>query len=173
VVAADLDRFLTSEEGTALTLAAERLRQNNVPEHLAKRLVGFEPLYSALDIVEIAIETKRSVEEVAGVYFVVGGRLNFSWLRKQIDELPAGSHWQMLAKTGLTEDLSHLQTELTALILKFSPEEKVPDSLIQKWEAENKNKLERSGQLLADFQSVAKLDLSMVSVALRELRKLT
>ena len=29
------------------------------------------------------------------------------------------------------------------------------------------------GQLLADFQSVGKLDLSMVSVAVRELRKLT
>ena len=172
-IAANLDRFLTSEESAALTLAAERLRQNNVPEHLAKRLVSFEPLYSALDVVEIAIETKRSVEEVAGVYFVMGGRLNFSWLRKQIDDLPAGSHWQMLAKTGLTEDVSRLQTELTGLILKFSPEEKVPDSLIQKWEAQNKSKLDRSGQLLADFQSGGKLDLSMVSVALRELRKLT
>ena len=172
-IAANLDRFLTSEESAALTAAADRLRQNNVPEHLAKRLVSFEPLYSALDIVEIAVETKRSVGEVAGVYFVVGGRLNFSWLRKQIDDLPAGSHWQMLAKTGLTEDLSRLQTELTGLILKFSPEEKGPDSLIQKWEAQNKSKLERSGQLLADFQSGGKLDLSMVSVALRELRKLT
>jgi glutamate dehydrogenase len=110
---------------------------------------------------------------VAGVYFVVGGRLNFSWLRKQIDDLPAGSHWQMLAKTGLTEDISRLQTELTGLILKFSPEEKGPDSLIKKWEAQNRSKLERSGQLLADFQSGGKLDLSMVSVALRELRKLT
>jgi glutamate dehydrogenase len=172
-IAANLDQFLTPEESAALTLAAERLRQNNVPEHLAKRLVGFEPLYSALDIVEIAIETKRSVEEVAAVYFVVGGRRNFSWLRKQIDDLPSGSHWQMLAKTGLTEEVSRLQTKLTGLVLKFSPQEKVPNSLIQKWEAQNKSKLERSGQLLADLQSVGKLDLSMVSVALRELRKLT
>jgi glutamate dehydrogenase len=172
-IAANLDQFLTPEESAALTLAAERLRQNNVPEHLAKRLVGFEPLYSALDIVEIAIETKRSVEEVAAVYFVVGGRRNFSWLRMQIDDLPSGSHWQMLAKTGLTEEVSRLQTKLTGLVLKFSPQEKVPNSLIQKWEAQNKSKLERSGQLLADLQSVGKLDLSMVSVALRELRKLT
>jgi NAD-specific glutamate dehydrogenase len=79
----------------------------------------------------------------------------------------------MLAKTGLTEEVSRLQTKLTGLVLKFSPQEKVPNSLIQKWEAQNKSKLERSGQLLADLQSVGKLDLSMVSVALRELRKLT
>ena len=74
VIAADLDKFLSSEERVGLTLAAERLSQNNVPKDLARRLVGFEPLYSALDIVEIANETKRSVEEVAGVYFVVGGK---------------------------------------------------------------------------------------------------
>ena len=153
-------------------MAAERLSQNNVPRDLAKRLVSFEPLYSALDIVEIAVETKRSVEEVAGVYFVVGGRLNLSWLRKQIDDLPADSHWQTLAKTGLREDVSRLQTELTSLVLKLSPELKVPDALISAWEAQNKSELERSRQLLADLQSAGKLDLSMLSVALRELRNL-
>jgi hypothetical protein len=36
----------------------------------------------------------------------------FSWLRKQIDDLPGDSHWQTLAKAGLREDVSHLQTEL-------------------------------------------------------------
>ena len=77
-IAANLDKFLSSEERVGLTLAAERLSQNNVPKDLAKRLVSFEPLYSALDIVEIAIGTKHSVEEVAGVYFVVGGRLHLS-----------------------------------------------------------------------------------------------
>jgi len=171
-IAANLDKFLSSEERVGLTLAAERLSQNNVPKDLAKRLVSFEPLYSALDIVEIAIGTKHSVEEVAGVYFVVGGRLHLSWLRKQIDDLPGDSHWQALAKTGLREDVSHLQTELTSLVLKLSPELNVPDALISEWEARNKSELERSRQLLADLQSAGKLDLSMLSVALRELRTL-
>ncbi len=151
-IAADLDKFLSSEESVGLTVAAERLSQSNVPKDLAKRLVSFEPLYSALDIVEIAIETKRSVEEVAGVYFVVGGRLHLSWLCNQVDGLPADSHWQTLAKTGLREDVSRLQTELTCLILKLSPELKVPDALINEWEAQNKSELERSRQLLADLQ---------------------
>ena len=171
-IAANLDKFLSSEERVGLTLAAERLSQNNVPKDLAKRLVSFEPLYSALDIVEIATGTKHSVEEVAGVYFVVGGRLHLSWLRKQIDDLPGDSHWQALAKTGLREDVSHLQTELTSLVLKLSPELNVPDALISEWEARNKSELERSRQLLADLQSAGKLDLSMLSVALRELRTL-
>ena len=171
-IAADLDKFLSSQERVGLTLAAEKLSQSNVPKDLARRLVNFEPLYSALDIVEIAFETKRSVEEVAGVYFVVGGRLNLSWLRRQIDDLAGDSHWQALAKTGLREDVSCLQTELTSLVLKLSPKVSAPDALINEWEAQSKTELERSRQLLADLQSAGKLDLSMLSVALRELTKL-
>jgi glutamate dehydrogenase len=171
-IAADLHKFLPSKESVSLTLAAERLAQSNVPEDLAKRLVSFEPLYSSLDIVEIAIETKRGVEKVAGAYFIVGGRLNLSWLRQQIDGLPAESHWQALAITGLREDVFRLQRELTSLVLKLSPEVTAPDVLINQWEAQNKSPLERSRQLLADLLSAGKLDLSMLSVALRELKNL-
>ena len=171
-IATDLDKFLSSEERVGLALAAERLSQNNVPIDLAKRLVSFEPLYSALDIVEIGVATKRSVEEVAGVYFIVGSRLSLSWLRQQIDDLPADSHWQTLAKTGLREDVSGMQTELTTLVLKLSSEIETPNALIKAWETQNKTELERGRQVLADLHSGGKLDLSMLSVALRELRNL-
>jgi glutamate dehydrogenase len=135
-------------------------------------LVIFEQLYSALDIVEIAAETKRSVTEVAGAYFGVGGRLQFSWLRNQVDNLPGDSHWQTLARTGLREDVSRLQTEITTLVLKLSPDAKTPDTLINEWEAQNEIELERTRQFLADLHSGGKVDLSMLSVALRELRNL-
>jgi glutamate dehydrogenase len=171
-IAADLQKFLSSEESVSLKLSMERLCQNRVPQDLARRIVDFDPLYSALDIVEIANKTKRSVEEVAGVYFVVGGRLQLSWLRLQVDALPADSHWQTLARTGLREDVSRLQTELTTLVLELSPDTKASDALINEWEAQNKRELERCRQLVADLHSAGKVDLSMLSVALRELRTL-
>jgi glutamate dehydrogenase len=169
-IAVGLGKFLSPEENAVLISAAERLSLSNVPIDLAMRLVSFEALYSALDIIEIAVETKRSVEEVAGVYFAVGERLRLSWLCKQVDGLAADSHWQTFAKTGLREDLSNLQMELASLVLKLSPELKVPDALINEWEGQNKSELERTRQLLADLQSAGNLDLSMLSVALRELR---
>jgi glutamate dehydrogenase len=171
-IAADLNKFLSSEESVGLKLATERLCQNRVPEDLAKRMVNFEPLYSALDIIEIANSTKRSVAEVAGVYFVVGGRLQLSWLRLQVDALPGDSHWQTLARAGLREDLSRLQTELTTLILELRPDLKASEALINEWEAQNKSELERSRQLVADLHSAGRVDLSMLSVALRELENL-
>ncbi len=148
------------------------MTQQGVPQDLALRLASFDLLYSALDIVEIGSETQRGVEEVAGAYFAVGSRLNLSWLRKQIGNLPSDSHWQSLAKAALRDEVSGLQRGLTSLVLKISPKLKVPDALIKEWETQNKSALERSQQVLADLQSAGSLDLSMLSVALRELRNL-
>ncbi len=171
-LAASLDKFLSPDESEGLRQAAERLTQSNVPNDLAMRLGRFDPLYSALDIAEVATETKRSVGEVAGVYFVVGGRLNLSWLHKQIGGLPADSHWQALAKAALRDEFSRLQRELTSLVLKLGPPARAPDALFNEWEVENKSVFDRSRQLLADLQSAGDLDLSMLSVVLRELRNL-
>jgi glutamate dehydrogenase len=171
-LAASLDNFLSTDERAGVTQTAVRLTQSEVPNDLAMRLASFRPLYSALDIVEIATETKRSVEDVAGVYFGVGGKLDLPWLRRQIGGLPADSHWQRLAKAALSDDVSWLESELTSLILKLSPEAKEPDALIKEWEMQNKSALGRSRQMLAELQSAGNLDLSMLSVALRELRHL-
>jgi glutamate dehydrogenase len=171
-VAAGLDTFLYPDVRGGLWQAAERLTQSKVPNDLAMRVVSFDPLYSALDIVEIASGTQRSVEEVAGVYFGLGGRLELAWLRKQISALPADSHWQTLAKAGLIDDVSGLQTEIAALVLNFCPQLKAPDAIIKEWEAHNKSALGHTRQVLADLQNTSNLDLSMLSVVLRELRNL-
>ena len=171
-VVAGLDRFPSPDVRNGLWQAAERLMKSKVPKELAMRVASFDLLYAALDIVEIATETKRSVEEVAGVYFGLGGKLEFSWLRKQIGTLPADSHWQTLAKAGLLDDVSGLQGELAALVLKLSPQVKEPDRIIKEWEAHNKSGLGRARQVLVDLQSAGNLDLSMLSVALRELKNL-
>ena len=171
-LAAGLDKLLSSDERAGVMQAAGHLTQSKVPNDLAMRLASFRSLYSALDIVEIATERKRSVEEVAGVYFGLGERLDLSWLRKQIGGLPADSHWQTLAKTALSDDVAWLQRELTSLTLKLSPEVKVPAALIEKWERQNESVLGRCRQMLAELQSAGNLDLSMLSVALRELKSL-
>jgi NAD-specific glutamate dehydrogenase len=48
----------------------------------------------------------------------------------------------------------------------------VPDALINRWEAQNMNVLERSRQVFDDLQAVGSVDLSMLSVALQELTNL-
>jgi glutamate dehydrogenase len=168
----NLDEFLPGEECDALRQAAERLTESKVPSDLANRVVRFDSIYSTLDIVDVAAATNRSAEEVAGVYFVVDERFNFSWLHRQIAALPADSHWQTLAKAALKEELSGLQRELSCVVLKFSRPGELLTEVISRWEAQNASSLERSRQVLADVQSADSTDLSMLSVALQELTNL-
>jgi glutamate dehydrogenase len=171
-LASNLDEFLPGQECDVLRQAAERLTESKVPSDLASRVVRFDSLYSILDIVDVAAGTNRSAEEVAGLYFVIGERFKFSWLHRQIAALPADSHWQTLAKAALKEELSGLQRELSCVVLKFSRSGELSNEIISRWEAQNTSSLERSGQVLADVQSADRTDLSMVSVALRELTNL-
>ena len=171
-LAENLDEFLPGKECDVLRQAAERLTESKVPRDLANRVVRFDSLYSILDIVDVAGATNRSAEEVAGVYFVIGERFNFSWLHRQIAALPADSHWQTLAKAALKEELSGLQRELSCVVLKFSRPGELLTEIISRWETQNASSFERSRQVLTDVQSADSTDLSMLSVALQELANL-
>jgi glutamate dehydrogenase len=168
----NLDKFLPDEERDVLRQAAERLIESKVPSDLANRIVRFDLLYATLDIVDVAAAANRSPEEVAGVYFVIGERFNFSWLHQQIASLPEDSHWQTFAKAALKEELSGLQRELSCVVLKSSRSGELSTEIISQWEAQNTNSLERSRQVFADVLSADSADLSMLSVALQELANL-
>jgi len=106
------------------------------------------------------------------LYFALGGRLEFPWLRTRIDRLATASHWQALAKAALRDDLASMQRQLTAVALRAAPSERDPARLVALWEAAHKMLLERFGQVLADLRTAEAPDFAMLSVAMRELRNL-
>jgi glutamate dehydrogenase len=171
-LAAALSRLVAATERAVLDQAAQVLMEKSVPRELAQRVTSLDALYAALDIVEVASARERATETVAAVHFRLGGRLEFSWLRAQIGGLPADSHWQTLAKAALRDDLASLQRELAAEVLRLDPHENAPDALIGAWEQAKRAGLERCRQVLSDLRAAGSLDLSMFSVALRELRNL-
>jgi glutamate dehydrogenase len=86
--------------------------------------------------------------------------------------LPADNHWQTLARAALRDDLASQQRALTAAVLQLSPKLDDADELIGVWEARNRGAIERIRQVITDLQAAGSIDLSMLSVALRELRNL-
>ena len=166
--------------GSAARERAQRLSRQaqaqlvavGVPEALAARVAITDAMFAALDMVEVATALKRDVETVARLYFALGGRLEFPWLRAQIDRLSTSSHWQTLAKAALRDDLASMQRQLTAVALRAAPTERDPARLVALWEAAHKMLLERFGQVLADMRTAESPDFAMLSVAMRELRNL-
>jgi len=171
-VEAKLEKLLPPVEAAALAQETGKYAAAGVPQELARRIAGLDALYAALDIVEVASAGGRSIAAVAATYFALGGRLNFAFLTQQITALTADNHWQTLARAALRDDLASQQCALTAAVLQLSPKLDDADELIGAWEAKNRSAIERIRQVIADLQATGSLDLSMLSVALRELRNL-
>jgi glutamate dehydrogenase len=167
-LAAALPGLLVDGERRAWQHAADRLLTDGVPADLARRVAGFDAVFAALDVVEVASETDEAVEAVAAVYFSLGDRLELHWLRDQIVALPRDNRWQSLARAALREDLYAQQRALTAEVLHASASVDAPGARIDAWIARNRGVSLRCAQVVSDIKASGPADLATLSVALRE-----
>jgi glutamate dehydrogenase len=172
---AKLPEALDAADRDRLQSLAAKYRESGVPESTAMRVASLNSLLAALDIVEVAGADHQPVDRVAGVYFDLAAQLGLPELREQITALPADQHWQALARNAMLDELNGLQRTITGeaingFDLNLSPDE--PDSLIGEWQARNQRAIERTRRLLAELRNAPAMDVSMISVALRELRNL-
>jgi glutamate dehydrogenase len=157
----------------ALERQREQLVEAGVPSELAKRVAILGPVFSALDIADVAGATSRSLGATAAIYFTLGDRLKLHWLRDHIEALPRDNRWRTLARAALRDDLYGQQAALTAEILRSVPDEELSAlERINAWVETNPEQVERTLQVLADINSSGSFDLSTLSVALREMRNL-
>ena len=169
-LAASLTELVGTGYRSELEAAVARRVEQGVPQILAERVAALDELYSALDLVEVAVETQRTEPLVAQVYFGLGGELELHWLGRQISALPVDSRWQVLARGALRGDLSGLARTLTANALQMAADESEPERVLSSWLLRQGVRLDRYRQLLADIRASQSIDMAMVSVLLRELR---
>ncbi|TMH46541.1 MAG: NAD-glutamate dehydrogenase [Betaproteobacteria bacterium] len=171
-LAALLPDVLPATEKGAFGSAAARLEKEGVPHELAARCAAFEPMFYALDIVDVAHSVQRDIEPVARLHFALAGELDFPWIRARIGALPAETHWHTLAKAALRDDLASMLRALAAEALRADGAAD-PASQIAAWKARNAVLYERVRQVLGELRAAETPDLAMLSVAMRELRNLS
>ncbi len=148
------------------------LVERGVPESLASRVASLESLAGALDIVDVALSSGRTVADVAATWSAVGDRLQLDWLRDRIlDDLPRDDRWKALARSALRDDLTNERRALVTSVLAFAPDGSADDAL-DRWMAQRPG-ITHALTVLADLQKAATYDVTTLSVALRELRNLS
>ena len=168
-----LASLLAPDDARALWARSQALEQVGASAELALRVASAPVIAAVLDIAEVAGASARSLELVAGVYFMLDVHMQYSWINARVAALPIDSHWQMLARTAAADDLTALRRALTSSVLRLSGSLDTPDALIEAWRAESHTELEYYLHLIADQQTASAVDLSMLSVLLREMRKLS
>ena len=151
---------------------AARLIGEGVPENLARRVSAFGDMFSALDVVDVAVVAGEDPGSAAGIYFALGDKLRIHWLRQHVEDLPRDDRWRSLARAALRDDVYNLQAALTAAVLEDTPDKDPAPERADAWISANKTATDRALGVLSDINANGAFDLATLSVALREVRNL-
>ena len=165
-----IESVLPEEMNGRILHRVGRYREDGVPEPLARRVAYAIVMPSACDIVRLSAARGVSIEEVARLYFSVGEDLGFGWLRYQAEQLAASSYWEKLAAAAVIEEFYAHQRDVTQGILEAAGG--ASDGAMETWSAPRRAAVERSRGLVAELEAAKAVDLSMLTVASRQLGSL-
>jgi glutamate dehydrogenase len=166
-LAAALDGMMSEDRRRAVAGVAQPWIEAGVPAELASGVARLRTLASGADIVRTAAREGRGVVETARVYFALGDRLGFDWVRDCAGRLVPESHWQRMALQALADDCRAQQCLLAAKILEANGA--IDEGTVETWAERNKATVGRVDHLLGDLRAGAQVDLAMLTVANRQL----
>ena len=159
-----LPGVLTEVGHSTQTSAADHWHQRGLDTQLSTSLSTLPALRQALDVVEVAHACKQSREQVARVFYELGGMLELDWLRDRIEELPVENSWHAQARGSLRDELAQQHRLLTVHVLESGV---TPG----KWLARDDPSLRYTLGMLGEIRGLP-LDYPIASVALRRLAQL-
>jgi len=168
-----LEKLLPEDLADRVRDKAAGHEQDGVPPALARRIAALGIYASFPDIVRIAHSARRKPEDVARIYFAVGARVGFNWLRGAAEGVTAESEWQKLALGAVVDDLYAQQSGLTVQVLSAVNGHKADAAAVERWMEAKNGAANRIEDLLKEFRRAGGADLAMLTVAARELRALT
>ncbi|GAA3240985.1 NAD-glutamate dehydrogenase [Dactylosporangium siamense] len=165
-----LETLFRGREREALHTHAAALRGLGLPADIADTTTRIMYGFGLLDIVEVASQTGRDVNEVATVYYVLSERYRVDDLLSKISRLPREDRWQTLARMALRYDLYAALAALTAEVLNATAPDDA-ETRVHEWEQSNAALIARTRNAIGEFAE-SRGDLAVISVLLRQIRTL-
>jgi glutamate dehydrogenase len=136
------------------------------------RVRSLADLAAAPALIRIAETAKCATVGVARIYFAIGARLGFDWLRTAAGRVKAETSWQKRALTAIIDDLDGLQAELAARVIRAAGGVEGVQRVADSWLESHRAGLHRLEGLLTEMKMASVIDVAALTVALRELRAL-
>ncbi|GAB5387578.1 MAG: NAD-glutamate dehydrogenase [Alphaproteobacteria bacterium] len=165
-----LDDLLTPGARSRAEKRARRLTDGGVPKDLAWRFAKLPLMASACDLTRIAEVTESEVADVASLYFRLGDKFKFQWLRDQAQGMELDDHWGQQALEAQVSELFSHQSDLTRKVLRSCPKELKSSNAMDWWVDARQHKVTRALALLTELKAQPTLTLPMITVASRQLR---
>ncbi len=146
-----------------LAAHTETFEKAGVPAATALAAARLDFLFSAVDVVRLALATGKDVVELGRRFFAIGARFRLDALRVAARKLAATTAWQKRAVAAVIEDLYAQQAELTAKAVAESHD-------FESWIERHAPDLARLEALEREIEAAPAPDLAMLTVATRALR---
>jgi glutamate dehydrogenase len=167
----EIAQLMTGAELAHFEQGRRHYQDAGLPPPLAARIASLEALNAGLDIVEIASSDRASVSETARVYFEVGTRIGFDWLRARIEKLKVEGPWQAIARTGLRDAALRVHRRLTERVLARKDRGSA-QSRVTAWVDSAGKDLAHWQRTLADMRAAGAGDFATLTVGVESVRKL-
>jgi glutamate dehydrogenase len=142
---------------------------SGLSQDIAKRVATYRAMYTALNIIEVAMQQRFDLQKTAKVYFEAGERVHLLWFRDQIARDSREGHWNALARLTLRDQLDAAQRALTVAIMESNKKESDTTELINRWIIKNQHALDKWNKMLAMLQNSSNIEYTMFFIAMREL----
>ena len=165
--------FLSNSLREQWQMTRETLSAEGVPDRLADSLAALEIDYLFLDIILLANDTGKPLEDCAKIYFSLLDILDIHWLHLEIRRFKAEDNWHAVARSSVEEELYVLEREIACAIIRATQETLVdPIAVTAVWQDKNSDQLSRCKEICGELQSAEPSSLAIFMVAIQQLRSL-
>ena len=165
-----LPDLISLENQHVVDRRCKKFRTKGVSESLSRQVGQLTQLSPGCDIVRIAHRADWPVEQVGGIYFALGARFGFDWLRWAASDVPMESHWHDMAVSAIIDDSVVVQIELVQKILAAAKKKEQDQDLLENWIENHAEAARHVEDMLHEMKTVGSADVAMLAVANRELR---
>jgi glutamate dehydrogenase len=149
----------------------QRLVAEGVPPEVASAHALRPELVHAPDMVTVASETGRSIEDVARVFFALGGELRLDWMERELARVRSSTRMQRWALQAVREDAFKARRSLAAAALSFSPGAE-PVVVVERFLHDHDADARRLDAFLRALAREGEPDLAGLTLAVRQLDSL-
>ncbi|MEP6629390.1 MAG: NAD-glutamate dehydrogenase, partial [Lapillicoccus sp.] len=164
-----IPQLLQGGERKRLERRGKELEKLGAPHEMALRAATLLDLYSLLDVVDLAHDLQRPVEEVAGVYYYASEKFGIDAMLTRVTQLPRDDRWDALARGAMRDDLYTVLESLTRSVLLVGADG-TPAQRFEHWAEANREALTRARTALHGIERLDTAGIAALSVALRTLR---
>ncbi len=168
-----MSQWLRGDDKAIVEKEAAEFASQGAPEDLAYMVAAGLYRFSLLDIIDIGDINDIDAAEVADTYFALMDRLGTDSLLTAVSELPRNDRWHSLARLAIRDDIYASLRSLCFDVLAVGEPDESGEEKIAEWEHLSASRVERARRTLIEIQESGDKDLATLSVAARQIRRMT